>query len=249
MTCRQSVAEMVNSSAMKLSILAIVLLFGSLRAHAAPIDRTLSICYSYATEPARVPSPAPKCAVRGTTMYIDGAIYPDDLLFEIRDMYPEVTRLELNSHGGPVINLFHLTDLIRARGIHTHVRAGAVCSSACTALYMAGTRRTAHVSARFMFHGVNRGGRPIDRKTACAKMTSEECELHVQGLIEDQLKSTRELFAKYVEYGARPEIWTDYLKFPMDELWWEHGNFLKKVDWNMSLEEAVRYQVVEEITD
>jgi hypothetical protein len=88
-------------------------------------DLSLSICYNYQVEPPPVPRPdapsVPKCRVIGRTMYIDGGIFPDEYAFELTAHYPEVTTLQLNSDGGAVKNLYPLTDLIRARGLHTHV--------------------------------------------------------------------------------------------------------------------------------
>lgn len=214
----------------------------------AEIDRTDSICYNYAVDPAPVPAlRSPKCRVIGSTMYIDGVIESDVYLFELKAFYPEVDSLQLNSHGGPVKNIYELSDFIRARGMRTHVREGANCSSACTMLYMAGAARTAHPEARFMFHGINNGGRPVDMKRLCETHGIENCGKLLLEIVDDQLRSTREMFARYVAYGASPSLWSDYLNFPEDEKWYEHGNFTRKIDWVMNPLEAMKYRIVQEI--
>lgn len=240
--------EMLSSPAMKtLSFFLLSTLFIAPLAR-AEIDRTDSICYSYAIDPVPNPSiPVPKCRVIGTTMYIDGVISPDHYLFELKTMYPEVDTLQLNSDGGPILNIYDLTDYIRGRGMRTHVRKGATCSSACTMVYMAGTRRTAHPEARFMFHGVNAGGRPVDMKSLCESVGIDQCGKRLLEIVDDHNASTRKMFAKYVEYGASPSLWTDYQRFPEDEKWWEHGNFTRKIDWRMRPAEAAKYDIVQEI--
>ncbi len=215
---------------------------------AAEIDRTDSICYPYSIDPVPPPtSMVPKCRVIGNTMYIDGVISPDDYLFELKQLYPEVDSLELNSEGGPIRNIYELSDYIRSRKMHTNIRKGATCSSACTLLYMAGARRTAHAEARFMFHGVNAGGQPINMKALCEGQGIETCGKRLMEIVDDQNSSTKALFAKYVEYGASPSLWSDYMKFPLDEKWWEHGNFTRKIDWRMNPFEAARYNIVQEV--
>lgn len=210
------------------------------------IDRSISICYNYAIEP--VPSPSsqvPKCRVTGDTMYIDGSIFPDELLFEIKDLYPEVKKLQLNSHGGPIRNIEKLVEHIRYRGISTHVRKGAVCSSACTMVFMAGVRRTAAPGARFMFHGVNNGGREINIKDFCQQQGYDQCGKKLVELVDDQRDSTRKFFEAYIALGASQNLWLNYQSFPEDPKWWEHGNFFKRQDWVMTAEEAMSYNIVQ----
>lgn len=217
-------------------------------------DLSLSICYNYQVEPPPVPRPdapsVPKCRVIGRTMYIDGGIFPDEYAFELTAHYPEVTTLQLNSDGGAVKNLYPLTDLIRARGLHTHVRKGASCSSACTMLYIAGARRTAHPAARFMIHAIHNGGRAIRLNELCEREGAmDKCGKALIEIVDDQRKSTKEMFEKYVSYGASPTLWRDYLRLPMDEKWYEHGNFTQRIDWVMGAEEARAQGFVQEITE
>jgi hypothetical protein len=216
-------------------------------------DLSMSICYNYQVDPPpRGPSNAPsvaKCRVIGQTMYIDGGIFPDEYLFELTAHYPDITLLQLNSDGGAMDNLYKLTDLIRARGIQTHVRKGATCSSACTMLYIAGTRRTAHPEARFMIHAIHNGGKPIDLAKLCEKEGPQVCGKTLIEIVDDQRASTREMFQKYVEYGASSTLMRDYLKLPKDELWYEHGNFTQRIDWVMNPEEAQAQGFVQVITE
>ncbi|MEQ1929401.1 MAG: ATP-dependent Clp protease proteolytic subunit [Parvularculaceae bacterium] len=64
--------------------------------------------------------------------------------------------IELNSPGGMVAEGGAVIDEIermkRSHEVETHVGANRVCASMCVPIYLAGERRTAAPSARFMFH-------------------------------------------------------------------------------------------------
>lgn len=243
----------MTTTAPRGTLAALLLLCFSLPALATERDLSMSVCYSYAVDPPprslpNVPA-VPKCRVIGTTMYIDGGIFPDVYLFELQALYPEVTTLELNSDGGEVKELYQLADLIRARGLHTNVRKGASCSSACTMLYIAGARRTAHPDARFMIHAIHNGGRAINLEKLCEREPLEKCGKSLIEIVDDQRKSTEEMFARYIAYGASRTLWRDYLRLPKDEKWYEHGNFTQRIDWVMSAEEARAQGFVQEIRE
>jgi ATP-dependent protease ClpP protease subunit len=78
--------------------------------------------------------------------------------FEKFENDPRQLVLMLNSpggsveHGRDVMKLIHKVS--RERAIDTHVAAGHSCASMCVPIYLVGAERTAHASAKFMFHEV-----------------------------------------------------------------------------------------------
>ena len=58
-----------------------------------------SICHRYVkVNPAQEPADGPRCRVIGEVFYFDGAV-TEDLFYELRDFYPQIKTIELNSFG------------------------------------------------------------------------------------------------------------------------------------------------------
>ena len=55
--------------------------------------------------------------------------------------YPAIDRLGLNSPGGDIDAAFEIADAVHARDMETQVPAKAICNSACSFIFLAGTRR------------------------------------------------------------------------------------------------------------
>lgn len=213
-----------------------------------PID---SICYSYNYQinPPRDPASVPSCRVIGETMYVDGKIDPH-LYYELRDHYPNVKKLELNSYGGEIEDVYKTADLIRKRGITTNVRKGAKCGSACTLVYMAGVNRTAHQEVKFLFHGLNNGQAAFDKfyENQCHENGKVACDQELREISADFYQGTLELFRKYIELGASPQILAIYQNFEEDPDWFKYANFFKKRDWIMTVDEAKKLGIVHELS-
>ncbi|MBK9294732.1 MAG: hypothetical protein IPM57_09860 [Oligoflexia bacterium] len=214
-----------------------------------------TICYSYGyqIDPPPEPSGVPKCRVVGETMYIDGLI-DSNILSELTYYHPHVKKLELNSFGGEVqtyqdsvADLYKMADLIRSKGITTNVRKGARCASACTILYMAGAKRTAHPDAIFLFHGLNGGRNDFDTNfwEVCKETGTKDCNKELEEIEKIFISGTEELFKKYVELGASSLIWQEYQTHKVDPNWLKRGNFFKKFDWVMTALEAQQLNVVQ----
>ncbi|MBI3549205.1 MAG: hypothetical protein HY078_09215 [Elusimicrobia bacterium] len=229
------------------ALLALLLLPAPVAAEDHPLD---SNCYRYAVDPPAEPHFDPKCRVIGETMYIDGEI-GDFMWWELRTFYPQVRRLELNSGGGIPGELAEMVAYVRARGMTTNVRKGARCMSACTLLYMAGTRRTAHRSAKFMFHGFNNQRTDFDAvyREICARDGEAACRANLEARVKDSVARTTALFERYVQLGASPELWLRYQAYDEDPDWFKHANFFKKKDWVMYAPEAAALGVVQEIVE
>ncbi|MCK8484430.1 hypothetical protein MUY21_10305 [Aliiroseovarius sp. S2029] len=65
--------------------------------------------------------------------------------------YPDLSAVHLDSPGGNIFEARGVAKLIVSAGLDTHVAQ--TCSSACTIIFIAGARRTAHPDARLGFHG------------------------------------------------------------------------------------------------
>jgi hypothetical protein len=94
---------------------------------------------------------------------LKGSIVPplaDELRTVASSLSPDTKRVlfDLDSPGGSLTEMEKIVaviaDIRRARRVDTLVRHGAMCASACVALFMQGERRTAGGSSVWLFHGV-----------------------------------------------------------------------------------------------
>ena len=61
-----------------------------------------------------------------------------------------VRTVRINSNGGRIAEAQKISDMIRARGLSTYVTHQ--CVSACTIIFLGGTQRHLHVTAKLGFH-------------------------------------------------------------------------------------------------
>lgn len=208
----------------------------------------MSICYSFTVSPTPKPSQVPKCRVIGNTMYWEGEI-SNHLTYELFQIYPNVTRLELNSYGGVLEEALGAAEKIRAKGITTNVRKDAFCASACTLVYQAGLERTAHITARFLYHSANYSGEGwyAKWKKIATKNGRESGRAFLAELIEKSQTATEELFKVYRRYGINELFFSDYQKRPESPDWFEIGNFSRLPDWLPSMDQLVSYGIVQKV--
>lgn len=211
--------------------------------NAASVD---SICYNFPVTPTPPPSEQPKCRVIGNTMYWEGEI-SGYLLHEIKTEYSHITRLELNSRGGYFEDAVEIAHYLHEKNIHTNVREGAFCASACTLVYQAGTRRTAHLNARFLYHSANYSGEDWYGKWEkhCTKNGRSACRVYLVELIEKSQQSTEALFKLYRHYGVNETFFADYRQLPESENWFENGNFSRLRDWLPTVDQLMKYNIVQ----
>jgi hypothetical protein len=188
----------------------------------------------------------------GDTLYLDGAVDPF-LLDELKSYAPQpIRRLSLNSTGGLLEAAIEVAEWVRKNKIETYVRKDAVCMSACTLIFQAGVRRSAHRSAQFMFHSVRhlpQSHEQAEEIQKCALSSAPEC-LEKNLKAREQLQSsTDRLFSLYEEYGVTSDFYEKYKQFPVDPLWYLSGNYLQISDWDMKAEETLRFNIVQEIVD
>jgi hypothetical protein len=190
-----------------------------------------TICHRYnKLNPAQEPSMGPRCRVVKNSFYFDGMV-TEDLFYELRDHYPHVTHLELNSYGGLVAPAYKIAELVRERQMTTNVRKGAKCASACTLIFQAGVKRTAHPSVRFLYHGARLSNLWVQNwlETRLEVGRSQSREELARQFSEVQEESSR-FFKALIHYGMAPEFIEYYKSLPEDPNWFVDGNFTRTVD-------------------
>ena len=206
-----------------------------------------TICHKYVTvNPTQEPAMGPRCRVVGDVFYFDGAV-TEDLYYELRDYYPQVKTLELNSYGGLVEAGYKIADLVRQRGISTNVRKNAKCASACTLIYQAGIHRTAHPSVRFLYHGARLSGdwfpNWLDYRYEFGRAKGLN---FVAEQIEEVQAETDKLFLKLVSLGMSADFVQYYKSLPESKTWFEDGNFSHTQDLIISSPKLIKYNIVQD---
>lgn len=64
----------------------------------------------------------------------------------------DIRVVQLDSAGGSVKDAIAIGQWVRTNNIRTHVPEGAECASSCTIIFQAGVVRSAHPTARFLYH-------------------------------------------------------------------------------------------------
>jgi hypothetical protein len=205
-----------------------------------------SICGRfYSIDPAPEPSLQPKCQVQGDTLFWDGEV-DGYLLTEIRDYHQNIKRIELNSYGGKLEDAFEIAEFIRSAQIATNVRKGARCASACTLIFQAGSKRTAHPLSRFLYHGPRIMEFGMDNwREFCQLKGRELCRENIAEHIFSTKKDTERLFAAYIRYDMSPKFLEEYKRLPIDPHWFERGNFTRTQDWILSAAQLVKYNIIQ----
>jgi hypothetical protein len=233
-----------------LSVFSFLLIFFA----ASTVEAQVSACYRYDI----LSTPASevkvdffvKCMIKGDTLYLDGGV--DELLIDELRIYAAtpIKHISLNSGGGRVDDAFEIAHFIRENNITTHVREGGVCKSACTLLYQAGAKRTAHPSAIFMYHSaryIMQSSFQQKELNLCLKSPSEKCLRVIDEKTSRLREDTDKLFSFYQDYGISDDFYNLYKSLPDDEQWYKSGNYLRTVDWELTAEESMEYNIVENL--
>lgn len=102
---------------------------------------------------------------REDTAYIVGHVGPVTANYILSLDPKKIKRIELNSYGGKLLQAMKIARFIRNNNIDTYVGRYSICYSACTILFQAGIKRTAHITAKFLYHyAYDRIGRDRERK-------------------------------------------------------------------------------------
>lgn len=206
-----------------------------------------TICHKYNTvNPTQEPSSGPRCRIIGDTFYLDGMV-TEEMFYELRDYAPNIKHIELNSYGGLVEPAHKIAELIRSKKITTNVRKNAKCSSACTLIFQAGIKRTAHPAVRFLYHGVRLSNLWteywIDSRLIIGRQKSRYI---LAQQFEEVGLETEKLFAAYIELGMDPQFILNYKSLPEDPNWFANGNFTRTQNLIISSPKLINFNIVQD---
>lgn len=190
-----------------------------------------------------------RCHRQGEDFFLDGAV-DAFLIHELKNSPEPVKNLYLNSYGGQVQFAFEVAKYIRAQGINTFLRAGAVCESACTLVFQAGKRRVADRHSELMYHGVrdpHLSQKHREEIRSCLASPRPSCMEPIERRRDELMELTQMLFDSYEHYGASPKLSDIYWAQEKDPNWWKQGNYIQLVDWRITGEEARMYNVATEL--
>lgn len=207
----------------------------------------VTICHNFnKINPAQEPASGPSCRAVNDTFYFEGAV-TEDLYYELRDYHPDIKHLELNSYGGLVEAAYKIAALVRERQMTTNVRKDAKCASACTLIYQAGVKRTAHPSVRFLYHGARLSNLWvsdwIDDRLATGREKS--LKLLAQQFYE-VTNETQKFFELMVSYGMDARFIDYYKNLPEEKDWFVNGNFTRTKNLIISSPKLIEYNIVQE---
>jgi len=124
----------------------------------------VAVCIiAYHSPPAHSAEITVKKAAELNIIRFDGGIVPEDVqrFEEVASIYAgrynEKTIVLLDSPGGKVVPGLRIGEIIRASGFATAVTNGAMCSSACAMIWLAGTERLVGSAAKVGFHAAYTG--------------------------------------------------------------------------------------------
>jgi hypothetical protein len=183
---------------------------------------------------------------------IDSHIY-DYLQYEAVRV-AAVRLIDLHSLGGNTEWALAIAHKIQALGKPTLVRSGHYCASACAYLFAAGRERMASEDTWIGIHGARLGagyltnfeglcfndvgGRSAfePRKTGCQEFLDHWYEV--------TLANTNEAFDIMESNGVSPELRRTYFAMPDDPDWPAQMNAVRKPDWPLKAEDAMKYNLV-----
>lgn len=206
-----------------------------------------TICHKYnVINPTQEPASGPRCRIVGETFYFEGAV-TEDLYYELRDYHPGIKHLELNSYGGLVEAGYKIAELVREKNMTTNVRQNAKCASACTLIFQAGVKRSAHPSVRFLYHGARLSNLWVEnwfevryekgREQALGKLAQQFTEVQAE---------TDKFLSLMIKYGMKSEFIDYYKSLSVSETWFQDGNFTRTQDLIISSPKLINYNIVEE---
>lgn len=213
-----------------------------------PALAQLSLCHQFnVINPAQEPAvTGPRCRVVGDTFYLEGMV-TEDIYYELRDYYPHIKHLELNSYGGLAKAAYLIAELVHTKRLTTNVRKDARCASACTLIYQAGFRRSAHPSVRFLYHAPRLSGFWVEEWLNSRLEIGRSKSLEQLAEQFDQIeRETQTFFNELIRYGMRPEFITYYKNLENSETWFKDGNFTRTKDLIISSPKLINYNIVQD---
>lgn len=142
------------------------------------------------------------------TAYISGWIGPiNEWYFKSLD-FTKIKKVNLSSTGGIFSNATIIAEIVRDNNLETIVDENNICFSACAIIFQAGTKRTAHVTARFMYHyAYNRSGLTnniiIINEPVSYIMFEQLLEYGISSILINRIKANKDID---IEIGVKEAI-------------------------------------------
>jgi hypothetical protein len=182
---------------------------------------------------------------------IDSHIY-DYIQYEAARV-AAVRVVDLDSLGGNAEWALEIARKLKELGKTTLLRSQHYCASACAYIFAAGRERMAAEDAWIGIHGARLGpgyttnfeglcfedldGRSVfePRKTGCREFLNHWYEV--------TLASTNEAFDLMESNGVSPDLRRTYFSMPDDPEWPAQMNAIRKPDWPLSADDALKYNL------
>lgn len=206
----------------------------------------ITICHKFnKINPTQEPANGPSCRVINDTFYFEGAV-TEDLYYELRDYHPDIKHLELNSYGGLVEAAYKIAALVREKQLTTNVRKDAKCASACTLIFQAGVKRTAHPAVRFLYHGARLSNLWVADWVNGRLVAGREKSLNILARqFEEVENETQKFFSLMVSYGMDARFIDYYRNLPEAIDWFTNGNFTRTENLVISSPKLIDYKIVQ----
>lgn len=197
--------------------------------------------------------------IEGDALIIEGRINShvyDYIQYEAASV-AKVRVIELNSLGGNAEWALEIARRVRELGKTTLLRSQHVCASACATIFAAGRERVAAEDTWIGIHGARlgpgyttnfeglcfedlEGGAVFEpRKAGCREFLDHWREL--------TLASTNRAFDLMEANGVSPDLRRTYFSMPDDPEWPTQMNAIRKPDWSLSADDAVKYNLVTKV--
>jgi hypothetical protein len=167
--------------------------------------------------------------------------------------------VDLDSLGGNAEWALEIARKLKELGKTTVLRSQHYCASACATIFAAGRERMAAADTWIGIHGVRLGpgyttnfeglcfedleGRSVfePRKTGCREFLDHWYEV--------TLASTNEAFDLMESNGVSPDLRRTYFSMPDDPEWPAQMNAIRKPDWALSADDALKYNLATRVLD
>lgn len=188
--------------------------------------------------------------ISNDTLIIEGHIgsHIYDFLVRERAALKSVKTVELNSFGGEVEWALLIATYLKLLGLDTVLSKDHVCMSSCVFIFASGRDRIADEGTWFGIHGVRikHFAREYERK--CVSIPKAlQCAQIEADWYKSSLRETESAFLFLETNGVSINLRKHYLDMPDESAWIENGNGLKKPDWDLPAEDAIKYGLVSKI--
>jgi ATP-dependent protease ClpP protease subunit len=196
--------------------------------------------------------------IQNDTLVIEGRISShiyDYLAYETEKV-KKVRWVSVNSFGGDHNWALAIAEKLREFGVNTRLNSGNVCASACVYIFAAGQERIMESGTWLGIHGARMGaGYMVQFQTVCSQLTSgktlivitQECSDFLKGWYDVSWQATQKAFSFLESMGVSSQLLVVYMSLEDVPNWAEHMNVLKKPDWVVTADVALKFNLATHI--